>query len=179
MPIARPRLPLVLVFGMLVGCSSKDAATDGAATDAAPASSDAPSVASGAEPSANDISNYKLDMDKMRKFAAANKNLAAIAKEGGEEEFDVTGGGNQSTAQTIARLESHPAAKRALSQAGLSARDYVWITAAWIQAAMTQGILETTPGAKVPAGQNMQNVDFLKANKAELEAMMQSMGQTN
>jgi hypothetical protein len=44
---------------------------------------------------------------------------------------------------------------------------------------MTQGILETTPGAKVPAGQNMQNVDFLKANKAELEAMMQSMGQTN
>jgi hypothetical protein len=176
MPNALSRLALAVSAGLVVACSSKDAATEGAATGSPPATGDAPNIAPGAEPTANDISNYKLDMDKMRKYVAANKNLAAAAKDDPTAMADnEANSNNQSTAQMIARLESHPAAKRALSQAGLTAKDYVWITAAWLQAAMTQGILDGTPGAKAPEGQNMQNVDFLRANKAELEAMMSQL----
>jgi hypothetical protein len=84
---------------------------------------------------------------------------------------------NASTSQMIANLERHPLAKRVLSQAGLSARDYVWTTAAYMQAAMTAGVMQM-PGAKAPEGMNMKNVEFVKAHNAELETMMREAGMT-
>ena len=45
-----------------------------------------------------------------------------------------------------------------------------------MQAAMTQGILETSKEAKLPEGQNPQNIEFIKAHKAELDAIAKDMG---
>ncbi len=67
---------------------------------------------------------------------------------------------------------------RVLSENGLTPRDYIWITAAYIQAAMTQTMLESNAQAQVPAGQSTANVEFLKANRAELQRMMKDAGMT-
>jgi type IV pilus biogenesis protein CpaD/CtpE len=178
MLIAPTRLSLLVALSAAVACSSKDAASDAAATGAA-TSTDAPAVASGAEPTANEISNYKLDMDKMRKYTGAIKSFSTMSAEDSTILAAMSSGSaNESTVQMISRIESSPVAMRILRENGLSAKDYVWITAAYIQAAMTEGMMASNPAAKLPEGQNPQNVDFLKANKAALETMMRDAGMT-
>jgi hypothetical protein len=171
----RPALFIIAAFG-IAACSKKDAAytADTGAVANAPEGAVASATPAG-EPSANDVSNYELNMDRMRKWVAAMKGFAAEAKRDSTAASAMAMDQNASTAQLVANLERHPLAKRVLSQAGLSARDYVWTTAAYMQAAMTAGVMQM-PGAKAPEGMNMKNVEFVKAHNAELEAMMRQAG---
>jgi hypothetical protein len=176
MATAFPRVLLVAATGVAMACSSRDAGDDtaaGSGAAAAPAAS-----APAAEPTANDFSNYELDMAKMRKYAAAIKGFSALSPSDTTGMSGLNMSGNESTAETIARMESNPVARRVLADAGLTAKDYVWITAAYLQAAMTQGLMEVSPEARMPEGQNPRNVEFLKANKTELEAIMRDAGMT-
>ena len=160
---------------VLAACNTRDSSRAAAVdTSTAPASS---LTATGHEPTANDIADYKLDMDKMRKYAAAMKGFSALARKDSAAAGAMGTHPNETTAQTIARIESSPAALKVLSDVGLSPKDYVWITAAWLQAAMTQAVLESSKDAKLPEGQNAQNIEFLRANRAELEAMTRDFEQ--
>lgn len=172
------RVLVVLSAVVALACTKKDAANDSAAGTAGSPASGAAAAASAGEPTANDFSNYKLDMDGMRKYAAAIKGFSALTPSDTAGVSGLNMSGNESTAETIAKIESNPVARRVLADAGLTAKDYVWITAAYLQAAMTQGLMEVSPQAKMPEGQNPQNVEFLKANKTELEAIMRDAGMT-
>lgn len=158
-----------------VACSKDNSrsASDGNATAAFPTP-----VSSAAEPTANDISNYTLTMDRMTRWANTIKYLEEAAKADTSIQSALRMSAQENTAQTIARLEGHPAARAALRKAGWSAKDYVWTTAAWMQAAMTEGILGSTPGATLPEGQNPKNVEFLKANKKAIEQLARDAGMT-
>jgi hypothetical protein len=168
-------LAFLSLAGFVVACGSKDSAPAAASETpaAAPATSSAPDVS---EPSANDISNYKLDMDKMTKYANAMKGFGALGHKDSTALEAISTDANENMAQSIAKIEASPIAMNVLRNAGLSAKDFVWITAAWLQAGMTQGMLESVKGAKLPDGQNAQNIEFLKAHKAELDAMTKEMG---
>ncbi len=178
MKIRQPRATLVLAGFTLLACTAKDASQNATAdTSAGVAASPAATSAQAGEPTANDISNYTLDMDKMRKWANAMKGLAAVARTDSDAAAAMEAGSdNESTAQTIARIESNPVGRNVLRQANLSARDYVMITAAYLQAGMTEGLLSSNPQAKLPEGQNPKNVEFYKAHKTELEQMAKGMG---
>ena len=156
----------------LPGCAEKQPAQRDTAAGATASVATSPAP----EPTAVDISNYKLDMDAMRKYATAIKGFAVLAKTDSAAAEAMASNSNKSTAAMIAKLEASPAAMKVLNDAGLSAKDYVWITAAWIQAAMTETMLEAKPDAKLPPGQNPQNIEFLKAHKAELDSMTKEMG---
>ncbi len=175
MKSVRPHIFITLAAFALGACSSKDSASasDTAGTTTTPAASTA--ATSSAEPTANDISNYKLDMDKMNKYAAAIQGFAALARTDSAAAESMSSDGNESMTQMISRIEGTPKAMSVLRKAGLDAKDYVWITSAWLQAAMTKGLLDSKSKARVPPGQNLQNVEFLNAHKAELEAMQKAM----
>jgi hypothetical protein len=171
MKCARPFIVLLVLAACSTRDSNRSEATD---TASAPASS---LTGTGHEPTANDIADYKLDMDKMRKYAAAMKGFSVLAKTDSAAAGAMGTHPNETTAQTIARIESSPAALKVLRDVGLSPKDFVWITAAWLQAAMTQAVLESSKDAKLPEGQNAQNIEFLRAHRAELEAMTRDFEQ--
>jgi|SRR5687767_6690933 len=170
-------IPQLVLFS---ACSSKDAAPEAAGTSetASPASAAATDipVTAGPEPTATELSNYKLDMDKMRRFTAAMRGFTEASKKDSTLAIGMSTGSGASTEQLITTIENNRLARNVLRRAGLSAKEYVWITGAWLQAAMTAGIMEASPQAKLPEGQNPQNIEFLKANKAEIEAMMKEAG---
>lgn len=168
----KPVRPLTVML-LVIACSSGDSNRT-ASADSGTAS---PTPTTAHEPTANDIADYKLDMDKMQKYAKAMRGFAALAKTDSAAAQAMGTHANETTAQTIARIESSPAAMRVLRETGLTAKDFVWITAAWLQAAMTQAVLESSPQSKLPAGQNPQNVEFLRAHRAELEAMTKDFEQ--
>lgn len=173
MKVVRHAARIALVA--LAACSPKDSPS-AAARSATDSGAGAPGTTPSAEPTANDISNYRLDMDKMKKYSIAIKGFTTLAKTDSAAAEAMSSNPNATTSEMIARLESNRAAMRVLSEAGLSAKEYVWITAAWLQAAMTQGVLESSPQAKLPEGQNPQNMEFLRSHKSELEAMRKDMG---
>jgi hypothetical protein len=178
MKVHQSRTALVLAGIFLLACTAKDASQNATVDTSAgmAASPGAASVPAG-EPTANDISNYTLDMDKMRKWANAMKGFAAIAATDSAAAAAMdAGSSNETMSQAIARIESTPVARNVLQKAGLSARDYMMITAAYLQAGMTEGLMSTNAQAKMPEGQNPTNVEFYKAHKAELEQMAKEMG---
>lgn len=157
---------------LAIACSSSDSSR-ASADSTAPAASGAATV--NGEPTANDIADYKLDMDRMRKYAAAMRGFASIAATDSAAAQAMGTHADQSTAQAIARIESSPAAMRVLRDAGLTPTDFVWTTAAWLQAAMTQAALDANPQANLIPGQNPQNVEFVRAHRAELEALTRDL----
>jgi hypothetical protein len=171
----RQALFVIAAFA-IVACAKKDSATsDTTVAGAASAPTATASTAPAGEPIANDVSNYELNMDRMRKWVAAMKGFTAEAKRDSTAAAAIAMDQGASTAQMIAGLERNPLAKRVLRQAGLSAADYVWTTAAYMQAAMMAGVMQM-PNAKVPEGMSMKNVEFVKAHNAELEKMMREAG---
>jgi hypothetical protein len=63
---------------------------------------------------------------------------------------------------------------RALKREGLSPREYAKFTMAMLQAGMIHGFSQgKVDYAKLPAGVNPENVKFIAAHKAELDAMQQ------
>jgi hypothetical protein len=168
-------IPLTLAL-TLGACSAKENSSATSAPASAPASpAPATSSASAGDPSANDISNYTLDMDKMNHWMATLKALGTEIKKDTTVADVINMDGDQTVEQSVAKLEASPAAKRALAASGMSARDYIMTSLAYMQAGMAAGLMKSVPGYKVPAGQNMKNVDFYKQHAAEFDKQMKQM----
>jgi hypothetical protein len=170
-------IPLAMTLA-LSACSAKDNASTASSGATSAAASPAPAtstVASAGDPSANDISNYTLDMDKMNRWMNTLKAFGAEAKKDSTLEDALSMDGNKSVAQSVTQLESTPAAKRALAAGGMSASDYVMTSLAYMQAAMAAGMVKSVPGYKIPPGQNMKNVDFYNQHGAEIDKQMKAM----
>ena len=123
-----------------------------------------------------ELSRYQLTMADVRKFAAANANLAKHPKvEQGDDDAEAEDeGDNESLDEMAARIESNPVARKAVEAAGLSARQYVVITMALFQASLAQYAVDqgADPGKVAgETGVNPANIRFVKEHKAELEQM--------
>jgi hypothetical protein len=122
-----------------------------------------------------ELSRYQLTMVDVRKYAAANANLAKHPKnEQDENDAEEDEGDNESLDEMVARIESIPIARKAVEAAGLSARQYVVITMALFQASLAQYAVDqgADPGKIArETGVNPANIRFVKEHKAELEQM--------
>lgn len=169
-PLRRIALLALALAGVALACSSKDSPPESATSVYGPAAS------ATSEPTANEISNYELDMDKMRKWATAIKGFSALSAQDTAALAAMDMGSNSPTSVMIAKIEANPVARDVLSKAGISAKDYVWTMAAYLQAGMTEAVLSSSPNATLPEGQNRHNVDFVRTHKAELEQLMKEAG---
>lgn len=119
------------------------------------------------EPSAADEAKIESLMEQIEK--------ARESKEQAEEAMSATTP-NMNNAQTLDDMERSIAQvgpmARALKREGLSPRDYAKFTLAMLQAGMIHGLSQgKVDYAKLPAGVNPENVKFIAAHKAELDAM--------
>src|SRR5438034_1237007 len=72
-----------------------------------------------------DVRDYELNMDKVRKWVAGMDALMSAALQDSSVAAAIASSGNETTRQTIARLEANARARDILDRAGLSAKDYV------------------------------------------------------
>lgn len=128
--------------------------------------------ATGDDADLRELSRYQLTMADVRKYAAANANLAKHPTV--EQDDDDAEDENESLDEMAARIESIPVARKAVEAAGLSARQYVVITMALFQASLAQYAVDqgADPGKVAgETGVNPANIRFVKEHKAELEQM--------
>jgi chromosome segregation ATPase len=94
------------------------------------------------------------------------------------EEAMSTGAPNMSNAQSLDQMEQGIAGfapmARALKREGVAPREYAKFMMAMLQAGMIYGFSQgKVDYAKLPAGVNPENIKFIAAHKAELDAMQQ------
>jgi hypothetical protein len=149
------------------------------ATGDAKLAGEVPEVSGGRSADGNadvrEVSRYQLTMADMRKWAAANANLKKIAAENPQlEQDDDDDDSSKSLDEIEARIDSTPAARKAVAAAGLTAREYAVISWAYVQAAFAHIALEQGADPNKiarEAGIHPANLRFVKEHAAELKKL--------
>lgn len=187
---------LLAGFVSLAACNKDNSA---ASTSSATTAAGTPAPAASADNELKDITKYRLSMDKIDKYIAAQRNVALKAKNLSPAEKAAMEARNENgDANTDAslddmqkKIDSEPLMKSAIQDAGLSTREFVMITMSMMQSGMAAGVLKLRPkdnqDSLIRAMQaSPENVKFYQDNEAEitrkekdLEAEMKRLGVSN
>jgi hypothetical protein len=120
------------------------------------------------------LAAYRLSMPVIQKLERAAVNVGAAMKANPQWRDEA---GDHETLADIAEFHrERPALRQAIERAGLTPDEYALATLSWVQASMAFAVAQALPperraaalaDAKVPAA----NVEFVRKNKAELDAM--------
>ena len=161
-------------------CSSKDNASAESSGTAGNAAS--PASQAQANEDLNDVSKYKLSMDKIDKYIQAQKNMAAKMKAMSPAEREAfkngdndLNGANASIDQMVAKIEKVPPMVDAIKDAGLSPREWVMVTFSMMQTGMAAAVLKMRPNDNQDSLMremkvNPDNVKFFNEHEAEITA---------
>lgn len=129
----------------------------------------APALA--ADSGASQAVHYPLTMAKVRAYFTAQINMfkAVAASKDPKLADRMSIDGNMSFGQTVARYDAPPF-RQAIAKAGLTPRDYVSISYAYIGAAFGTAYEKMKHG-QLDKAYDRRNVDFYKAHAQELTAM--------
>ena len=125
----------------------------------------------------SDLRTYTLDMEKMRRYAAAAKLLDEESKKNPSVVIDVNIG-NEPISESIATVERNDFVTDVLKRAGTTPSEFVTTMAAYLEAATASAALDADTNARIPASQNAENVEFLRAHRAEIDKLMSDAGLT-
>lgn len=158
------------------------APSDKPATAGADSTASSSSVQRSGEGDLKDVQNYHLTMDNVNKWYAAQRNIALKVRSmtpAEREGFDA-GGSDGDLDATVAKIEGNKTMSAALSDAGLSAREYALMSLSMIQSSMAAGMLKMRPNDNQDSlvramKANMDNVKFMQQHQAELTATQQKM----
>ena len=121
------------------------------------------------------ISATTLTMPKYKQYLDATVNLTNVAAKNPAMAEGMKDSGEQSIADQVKALESHPEAKAAIASTGLTTRDYVLTQWALLQTgmayAMTKGTGATQDDMIKKAGVSKANMDFYAKNEAEINRL--------
>ena len=182
-PVNQKRwFPILVAAAVVASACSKDTA---------PASSAATATTSSAAAQANEdlqtVTDYKLDMGKIDKYMAAQRNIAMKAKdltpqqkEAMKARNDADDTNNDNLDDMAKRIESEPMMASAIKDAGLSPREFALITVSLMQSSMAAGILKMRPNDNQDSliremKANAENVKFVQEHEAELTKKQQDM----
>jgi hypothetical protein len=125
------------------------------------------------------ISGYTLSMPKYKQMTTAMLNLGKAAQKDPGISGALESSGEATLDQMIARLNAVPQARKAIADAGLSTREFALIMMSSLQAGMSYGLMKqlhlTPDSVAKTTGVSKANLEFFRANEAELEQMRQTM----
>ena len=133
---------------------------------------------------ATEISDYRLDAAVFTKFAQASRLIGAATRTDARFEREplftkdilLSGDVLPMAVALEARLRSEPALAGALRTANLSAHDYTKFALALVAARLAHGFVQSGVIRAVPAGVHADNVAFVDARQAEVEAVLRELG---
>ena len=118
--------------------------------------------------------------DKDERTEAEDARLDKLRAELDEAEEKTSGGDKANTlSEMAAAIEKEPVMRKALADAGISAREFVKFGLAYFQAGMVAGMMKQGVIKEVPkelaATVNMENVKFVQEHEPELAALAAAM----
>jgi hypothetical protein len=120
--------------------------------------------------------SYRLTMPKYKKYLAAMMNMAQAGSRNPKVASAMEDSGSLTSDQMVARLNGVSEARRAITGAGLTTRDYVLTQGALLQTGIAHGMmkqLKISPDSAIKAfGVSRANLEFVDKNEAEITRSM-------
>jgi AraC-like DNA-binding protein len=172
---------------LAVACSNKDAAPAAEGGAAPAAASGSATTAGSGDADLADVASYRLTMDKIDRYYAAQRNMAVRAQAMSpaeraalEAKDDADDNANQSLDDMARKIEQTPVMAEAVREAGLSAREFATITLAMLQSGMAAAVLQMRPNENQDSlvremKANMDNIKFMRENEAALKQKQEAM----
>jgi hypothetical protein len=113
-----------------------------------------------------EIEAYRFSDAAFAKYSQATAKLGPVTR---GVTCAADDGDGPSITRIVAKIESVPAAKAAIASAGLATREYVVFTLALVENALAAFTFEA--GGQLPPGVDAGNVSFVRAHKADIEAL--------
>jgi hypothetical protein len=118
-----------------------------------------------------EIQNYVLTDAGLAKYSRAARQLAVMdAEQTGACEESEDGDDAQTISDVVAKMDRHPAAKNAITSAGMNTREYVVFSFALLQTGLAAWAVDQ-PGGKLPPGTSKANLEFFRNHQAELQQL--------
>lgn len=191
--VARSTLLLTLVL-FLAACSERGTQGESGATAA-----DAPAASSqSVDEQLDELSDYKLSMEKIDRYIAVQRNLAKRAaamspdeRQAMKEKYENRDNANATLDDMTRNIAEHPMMSAAVREGGLSPREFTMITMSMMQSAMAASVLKMRPNDDQDSlaremKVNVDNIRFYQQNEAEiarktneLQAEMKRLGMTD
>lgn len=168
------RWPLALLALAVLSACSRSATSP---EPAAPAQEQAPVAEQAPAAQAQQTSaegDFALTMDKVEAYFKAQQQLALAAQADPTFEDLTMNVSREDGAQYAARLEANAKVKAIIADAGLSTRDFSLTGETLISALLAQAAMESGALKELPDGIDPASVEFVKQNKAQIEALMKS-----
>lgn len=127
-----------------------------------------------------EIAAYRFSEATLAKYIRASRALAALvrsapadtAEDGDDaEDDDEQGDDDTSIAELAAMYDTIPGARRAITGAGLTTREFVVFGLTLFQAGMAAWLVEQQGWDKLPPGIARENVVFYQRHKAQLDSL--------
>ena len=122
-----------------------------------------------------EISAYTWTMPKYQQLMTAMVNLGKAAQRDPKLTDSLEGSGNLTIDQAAARYGAVPPVKQALADAGMTPRQYAVAQGAWLQSAMSYGVMKqyklTADSVSKTTGVSKANLEFFRTHEAEIERM--------
>jgi hypothetical protein len=169
------RWPLALLALAVLSACNQDA-TPPAPAATTPASAPAavetaPETA--AQPQVDE--QYALTMANVEAYFQAQKQLALAAQADPTLEDLSMNISREDSRQYAARLEANAKVRGIIADAGLSTRDFALTGETLLTAMMAQGAQDAGVIKELPGGLDPASIEFVKQNKAKIEALMTSL----
>lgn len=172
-----------LLAASVLGLAGTACGGDDESADSAPGGSP-PAAVSSTGDDLTDVSNYRLTMDKVNRYFDAQLAIARRVKALSPEERapleQMESSANATLEGMAQRLESHPATRDGLRDAGMSAQEFATFTMAMVQAGMAASVLQMRPNDNQDSlaremKANVDNIRFMRENEAELTRRQQEL----
>jgi hypothetical protein len=117
------------------------------------------------------IMNHRLTLSLVKQVVAVDRDLVAVLEKDPTLQQRVAGQNPVGLDASVKMLEGVPEAAAILKKHSITARDYLLTQIAFAATAFTAEMLETKKLPAVPAGMPTHNLEFWKANAAELKPL--------
>lgn len=122
-----------------------------------------------------EISAYTWTMPKFKQLMTAMANLGKVARQDPKMASALEDSGNLTIDQSAARYGAVPPVKQALRDAGLTPREFAVAQGAWLQSAMSYGVMKqyklSPDSVSRSTGVSKANLEFFRAHEAEIDQM--------
>ena len=131
-----------------------------------------------------ELADYRLEADVFVRFDHASRLIAAVTRADSRfehaplftQEVLLSGDLLPMAIALEARLRNEPALAEALRTANLTPHEYTKFTLALVAARLAHGFVKSGVIRSVPPGVHADNVMFVDANQAKIEAVMKEIG---
>jgi hypothetical protein len=120
-----------------------------------------------------EVAAFRLNMDKVNRFATASKGLVQYRKE--HKDSDDSDQDSQTLDAMVSKMNAHPALVKIIQDARMTPREYALTTLTLVTTGIAVSMKKQGVLKEYPASVSRENAAFIEQNYAKIESLLKGL----